>query len=71
MLWAAAYLCFFRFFRSGEVVVPSENTYDPEVHLSVGDVRADNTVKPLFLEVWIKASKIDIFQKGVSIYLPE
>ncbi len=48
MLWAAACLCFFGFLRSGEVVVPSEKSYDAEVHLSVGNIKADNTVKPSF-----------------------
>ena len=43
MLWAAACMCFFGFLRSGEVVVPSQSTYDGAVHLSVGDVRSENT----------------------------
>ena len=42
MLWAAVKMCFCGFFRSGEVVVPSQSCYDPAVHLSFGDVRADS-----------------------------
>lgn len=34
MLWAAACLCFFRFFRSGEITIPSLGAFDPRVHLS-------------------------------------
>ena len=34
-----------------------------------GDVRAENTASPQYLEIRIKASKTDPFQRGVSIYL--
>ena len=65
-LWAAACMCFFGFIRSGEVVVPGENSFDPAVHLSEGDVRVDDTS---YLEVSIKASKTDVFRKGVTVFL--
>ena len=60
---------FFLFLRAGEVVVPSASNYDPAVHLSHGDVRAENTASPRYLEIRIKASKTDPFRKGVSIYV--
>ncbi len=66
MLWAMAYMRFFGFLRSGEAVVPSEGSYDPEVHLNVGDVRVDDRT---YIEVHMKASKTDIFRKGAFIYL--
>jgi len=69
MLWAAACMCFFGFLRSGEVVVPSDATFDPTWHLAYGDVKVDNVKAPRVLEVRIKASKTDPFRKGVSIYL--
>ena len=69
MLWAASCLCFFGFLRMGEAVVPSNSSYDPEVHLSAGDVKVDNRENPSFVEVRIKASKTDVFRKGVTIYL--
>ena len=50
-------MCFLGFLRSGEVVVPSDSAFDPSMHLAYGDVRADNTSSPQFLEVRIKASK--------------
>ena len=34
MLWAAASLCFFGFFRAGELTVPSQTTFDPSQHLA-------------------------------------
>ena len=69
MLWAAACMCLFGFLRAGEVVVPSASDYDPAVHLSHGDVRAENTASPQYREILIKASKTDPFRRGVSIYL--
>ena len=38
LLWAVASLCFFGFFRSGELVVASESSFNSAVHLSWGDV---------------------------------
>ena len=51
------------------MVVPSQSSYDPSYHLSYGDVLVDNTETPAFLEVRIKASKTDLFRKGVSVFL--
>ena len=67
--WRVDSMCFFGFLRAGEVVVPSAAYYDPAVHLSHGDVRAENTASPQYLEIRIKASKTDPFRKGVSIYV--
>ena len=69
MLWAAATMCFFGFLRSGEVVAPSEGSFDPAVHLAYADVRTDSNSPPQMLEVRIKASKTDPFRKGVAIYI--
>ncbi len=62
-------MCFFGFLRSGEVVVPSAKSFDPEVHLCSGDVRVDSRESPSYLEVKIKASKTDVFPKGVTVVL--
>lgn len=69
MLWAAACMCFFGFLRSGEVVVPSAKGFDPEAHLCEGDVKVDSRANPSYLEVNIKASKTDVFRKGVTVVL--
>lgn len=69
MLWAAACMCFFGFLRSGEVTIPSDKTFDPQLHLTFGDVLVDSTTEPSYIQVKIKASKTDPFRKGVSVYL--
>ena len=42
LIWAACCLCFFAFLRAGELTVPTGNTYDPSVHLSIGDIAVDD-----------------------------
>lgn len=46
LLWAAATVCFFGFFRSGEITVPSAAAFDPTIHLSWGDVAVDDPANP-------------------------
>ena len=69
MLWAVACFCFFGFLRLGEVVVPSDSLYDPEIHLSFEDVRVNSRSHPQWLEIRIKASKTDPFRQGVTVYV--
>lgn len=69
MLWAASCTCFFGFLRSGEVTVPSMREYDPEGHLSEGDVALDSQKNPSIVRVNIKASKTDPFRRGVYVFL--
>ncbi len=38
MLLAAAFLCFFGFFRSGKLTIPMEGGYEADVHLGVQDL---------------------------------
>ena len=67
MLWAACCTCFFGFFRSGEITVPTQTDYDSSTHLSYGDIMFDSKASPTFVQVNIKASKTDPFRKGVAI----
>ena len=34
MLWAAAIICFFGFFQSGEITVRSTTSFNPNIHLA-------------------------------------
>ena len=69
MLWAASALCFFGFFRSGELTVPSYTLYDEGAHLSFRDVSLDSLDNPQVLQVRVKASKTDPFCIGVDVYV--
>jgi len=35
MLWSACCICILGFLRAGEMTVPGDEEYDPQVHLSV------------------------------------
>ena len=68
-LWAAASLCFFGFFRSGEITVPSIRGFNPAHHLAWGDVSADNKVKSTMLQIHLKKSKTDQLGRGMDVYV--
>ena len=69
MLWAACCLGFFGFLRSGEMTVPSQSGYDPDCHLSYGDITVDSPRNPQVIRVAIKQSKTDPFRKGIDLYV--
>ncbi len=69
MLWAACCTCFFGFLRPGEVTDPSMREYDPEGHLSEGDVSLNSQSNPSVVRVHIKTSKTDPFRQGLYVYL--
>ena len=45
------------------------STFDPEIHLSVGDLQVDCLLNPSCLKIHIKCSKPDPFRCGCGIYL--
>ena len=55
--------------RAGEIIVPSQDAYDPTAHLSFKDIAVDAPANPTVMEVRIKASKTDPFRKGVNLYI--
>ena len=67
--WAAVTLCFFGFFRSGEITVPSREAFDPQVHLSWGDVAIDDRNNPQAVRVHLRRSKTDQFRNGIDIVI--
>ena len=62
-------MCFFGFFRSGELTSPSERSFDPDANLSFRDVAVDNRDHPTAVRVHLKSSKTDPFRTGVDVYV--
>ena len=69
MLWAAATVCFFGFFRAGEITTTGVTTFNPATDLAWGDVTIDNASSPQILQIYLKKSKTDQAGKGAHIYI--
>ena len=69
MLWAASALCFFGFFRMGELTTPDDSNYCAQKHLSLGDIAIDSHCIPSVLRIFLKTSKTDREFKGVHIFV--
>ena len=71
MLWAACCVALFAigFLRVGEMTIPSDDSYDAAVHLSLGDIAVDNSASPAVVRVSIKQSKTYPFRQGVNLFL--
>ena len=67
MLWAAATVCFFGFFRAGEISLTTTTSFDITQHLAWGEVAIDCSEDPQTLKVHLKKSKIDQLGKGVDV----
>ena len=64
-----ASLCFFSFFRSGELVVASECGFNSAVHLGWGYVSVNDPAAPMMLKIHQRRSKCDQFGKGVDVFV--
>lgn len=69
MLWAASTLCFFGFFRVGEITSPSDKGFNPQLHLSFSDVAVDSLSAPTVLQIHLKQSKTDQFRQGIDVFI--
>ena len=54
---------------SSEFTVPSQNQFDPSVHLTLSDISSDNRHQPRIIHITIKQSKTDPFRQGVTLSL--
>ena len=57
LMWAVSTLCFFGFFRMGELTIPNDTAYDYSMHLSPGDIATDSHTNPTMLQVHLKTSQ--------------
>ena len=69
MVWNACCLVLFVFLRAGEMTVPDNDSYDPSIHLSVGDIAVDHWCRPTFIRLTIKQSKTDTFRKSMDLFV--
>ena len=67
LIWAASAVCFFGFFRAGEIAVASLTSYDPASCLSWGDVAISEDSQ--VVRVFLKRSKTDQFGRGTEVFL--
>ena len=59
MLWAACTTCFFGFMRSGEVAVPSRNSFGPSYHLALEVLVVNSCESSTSMQLTLKGSKTD------------
>ena len=69
MLWAACCLCFFGFFRLGEIVCSSENSFFEHKDLLLSDLAVDSHSHTSYIVVKVKQSKTDQFRKGAQVII--
>lgn len=69
MLWAASTVCFFGFFRIGEITTPSDASFSADLHLSFSDLAVDNPTAPSVVRIRLKSSKTDQFRRGVDVFI--
>ena len=68
-VWAAVCTGLLGFLRAGEFTVPSLESHDAGVHLSLSDIALDSHSDPSMVQLRIKQSKTDPFWQGVEIFL--
>ena len=69
MQWAASCLCFFGFFRLGEIVCSSEHSFSEQRDLLLSDLSVDSHAHPSYIIVRLKQSKTDQFRKGAQVII--
>ena len=67
MLWAACTVYFFGCMHSGEVAIPSRNSFHPSYHIAWEDLAVNSCENPTFMQLTLKGSKTDLFRQGVKI----
>ena len=69
MLWAASCLCFFGFFRLGEIVCSSEHSFSEQRDLLLSDLSVNSHAHLTYIVVRLKQSKTDQFRKGAQVII--
>ena len=69
MLWAASLTTFFSFCWADETTVPSDDSYNPESHLSYSDIAVNDAKTPSIVSLQIKQSKTDQERVGTRVVI--
>ena len=69
MLWAVASVCFFGFFREGELTSPTESQYDPDTNLTFSGIAVEDKDTPSMIQIHVQVSKTDPFHVGVDVFI--
>ena len=69
LLWAIACTAFFGFFRLGELLPSTENSFNPATDIIWGDVSIDSHSAPTMFQVHLKKSKCDQLGEGADIII--
>jgi len=69
MIWGAMMLCYFGFFRSGEICSQSQDSFDAASNMTFSDVSVDSLIDPSCIAVFLKKSKMDQQKQGTPVYL--
>ena len=54
LMWAVCCTAFFGFLRCSEFTIPTQQSYDPEVHLSIDDLAIDSIATSSLIKLTIK-----------------
>ena len=68
LMWEAATICFFRFFCSGKITVPSAAAFDLTIHLLWDNVAVGNPANPSVICFFLKQSKCDTFGAVLEVF---
>lgn len=69
VVWAIACTAFFGFFRLGELLPDSTNSFNPVTGINWEDVSVDNHSAPTMFQIHLKKSKCDQFGAGSDIVM--
>ena len=69
IFWAVCLLAYFCFLWSAKFTAPNLSAFNLSLHLSVSDVSVDIPLNPSCIQVFIKASKTNPFQKGFNVLI--
>ena len=69
MLWAVCCVCFFGFFRLGELIPASDTADNASRQVQLSNLAADCPHNPTVLSIHLRRAKTDQLGRGATIYI--